>query len=359
MKFCIREDAVASLSLTAVAARILYGVTIDLPWLYNSGWISVLLGGALAMPVAFAVGRMRAASGGKAPLAALAERRPPLARALAVLLAATAAVDAAEAVEAIAVSAGYAALDSVAMAYLLLPQLALCAWGLTLNGDAIGGSAGVLNRILLCVLALFTLREAPDLCPAWLTPVLGPGAPALIEGALRAAGWLSLPLGLFLIAEPDSRQPANAARPEAALAACCAVGTVLVLVHGMMLPALVRTQNLSRDFLLDTVLTNGRTALSLQLPKMIVWFVGLFLRMLFDGFVCAAMLQAALPKLPRWALIALVTLGVAALALSGALTSAVSAAFGRWLYAAQAGAALAALAAMGVGKGAAQCAGAR
>lgn len=50
----------------------------------------------------------------------------------------------------------------------------------------------------------------------------------------------------------------------------------LVLLHGMMLPALVRAEGFSRYFLLDTVLTNGRTTLALQLPKMIVWFGSLF-----------------------------------------------------------------------------------
>ena len=82
MKFQIREGAAASLGATAVVARILYGVTIDLPWLYNSGWISVLLGGVLALPVALAAAQLRAASAGKSPLSALNARRPVLARAL-------------------------------------------------------------------------------------------------------------------------------------------------------------------------------------------------------------------------------------------------------------------------------------
>ena len=165
MKFQIREGAAASLGTAAVVARILYGITIDLPWLYNSGWISVLLGGVLALPVALAAAQLRAASAGKSPLSALNARRPVLARLLAGVLMLTAAFDATMAVDAIADSAGYAALDSVAKIYLLLPQLALCAWGLTLNGDAIGDSARICNRILLCIFVLFMLREIPDLCP--------------------------------------------------------------------------------------------------------------------------------------------------------------------------------------------------
>ena len=94
MKFQIREGAAASLGAAAVVARILYGVTIDLPWLYNSGWISVLLGGVLALPVALAAAQLRAASAGKSPLSALNARRPVLARLLAGMLMLTAAFDA-------------------------------------------------------------------------------------------------------------------------------------------------------------------------------------------------------------------------------------------------------------------------
>ena len=77
MKFQIREGAAASLGTAAVVARILYGITIDLPWLYNSGWISVLLGGVLALPVALAAAQLRAASAGKSPLSALNARHGP------------------------------------------------------------------------------------------------------------------------------------------------------------------------------------------------------------------------------------------------------------------------------------------
>lgn len=343
MKFQIREGAAASLGTAAVVARILYGVTIDLPWLYNSGWISVLLGGVLALPVALAAAQLRAASAGKSPLSALNARRPVLARLLAGMLMLTAAFDATMAVDAIADSAGYAALDSVAKIYLLLPQLALCAWGLTLNGDAIGDSARICNRILLCIFVLFMLREIPDLCPEWLTPILGPGVPALLDGAVRVAGWLSLLAGLFLIAEPDVQHPANAIRPVSVMAIGGAIGMGLVLLHGMMLPALVRAEGFSRYFLLDTVLTNGRTTLALQLPKMIVWFGSLFFLMLSDSFLCAAMLQTVAPRLPRFVCIGIVTAGIAALALTNVSASRVETPVGRWLYAAQAGVMLAAM----------------
>ena len=343
MRFRIRESSAASLCLAAVIARILYGMAIDMPEMYNSGWIAVLLGGVLALPAAFAAAKMRACSDRQAPMALLAGQAPALARVLAAVLALSAAVDAALAVDAIAGSAGYVALDNVAMIYLLLPQLALCAWGLALNGDAIGNSARICNRILACVFALFALCEAPDMCPAWLTPILGPGIPDLLDGALRAAGWLSLPVGLFLLAEPDEH-PSGGMRPVAVVALGCAVGAALMLVHGMMLPPLVDAQAPSRYFLLDTVLTNGRTSLSLQLPKMIVWFISLFLRMLFGGFTCALALQAALPKLPRLACAALVVGAVGAMAISGFPSPQMAAALGRWLYAAQAGVALAAMA---------------
>ena len=117
----------------------------------------------------------------------------------------------------------------------------------------------------------------------------------------------------------------------------------LVLLHGMMLPALVRAEGFSRYFLLDTVLTNGRTTLALQLPKMIVWFGSLFFLMLSDSFLCAAMLQTVAPRLPRFVCIGIVAAGIAALALTNISASRVETPVGRWLYAAQAGVMLAAM----------------
>lgn len=59
MKLQITDGAAAPLIALAVSMRIVFGVVIDMPRLYCAGWLSALLGGALALPMAFAVQRLR------------------------------------------------------------------------------------------------------------------------------------------------------------------------------------------------------------------------------------------------------------------------------------------------------------
>ena len=54
MKFRISDSAAASLSFLAITARIFSGVAMDMPDLHNAGWLAVLLGGVLSLPLAWA-----------------------------------------------------------------------------------------------------------------------------------------------------------------------------------------------------------------------------------------------------------------------------------------------------------------
>lgn len=330
MKLKISDGAASSLGMLAIAIRILFGVTIEMPNLYNSGWISVLLGGAMAMPLAFAAGQIRARAS-LSPFALLTESSPAVTRVFAALLAAIAVWDAAISSDAISCSASYVALGSVSMLYLLLPQLLLCYWCLKCNGDAIGFSAGIWNRVLPWLLLIIVVIEIKQFRFQWITPALGPGIPSLIEGAVRVAGWLSLLTGTFLIAEKDGEK--SLLNPVRLTGRCCLIAALLVLLHGLMTPPLVYTEKQSRFFLLDTLLSNGRSTLSLQLPLMILWFIGLFLLLLFDVFFAAAMLQTALPKLKKRPCVLLVLAAITALSIFNLTSGDLPNLTARWLYA--------------------------
>ena len=319
MKFRISDSAAASLSFLAITARIFSGVAMDMPDLHNAGWLAVLLGGVLSLPLAWAAGQLRACCP-VSPFDTLSERCRPLMRTAAALFAIIALWDAATVARTIASSASYVALNSLPMFFLLLPQLLVCLWCLGLNGDPIGFAAGIWVRILPLLLLIVVLLQFSAFKPAWLTPLLGPGVPDLLDGTLRVSGWISMFTGLFLIAEQDPEGRGKRFQPVKALIFCIVIAAALLLLRSMMTPPLFKGKETSIFFQLDTLLSNGRAPISLQLPMIILWFVGLLFLLLFDAFLCAVMLQRALPKLGKRLCIAIVLIGVCALALSG-LTS--------------------------------------
>ena len=334
MKFRISDSAAASLSLLAITTRIFSGVAVDMPDLHNAGWLAVLLGGLLSLPLAWAAGQLRARCP-VSPFDTLSERCRPLLRTIAALFAIIALWDAATVTRTIASSASYVALNSLPMFFLLLPQLLVCLWCLTLNGNPIGFAAGIWMRILPLLLLIVILLQFNAFKPAWLMPLLGPGVSDLLDGALRVSGWISMLTGLFLIAEQDPERDDKHFQPIKALIVCVIIAAVLLLLRSMMTPPLFKGKETSIFFQLDTLLSNGRAPHSLQLPMITLWFVGLLFLLLVDAFLCAAMLQQALPGLGKRICIAIVLVGICALALSGLTSRENALHVSGWLFAAQ------------------------
>lgn len=290
MKLQISTGAVSSFARLAVIARVVCGVIIDMPELMNAGWLTVLLGGLLAPPAAFAVSQLRRTGSNPSKL-------------LCVFFCIIAICDAATVASSIADSASYMALNTSPAVYLLLPQLALCLFCLRLNGDALGTSAGIWNRILPWILLVVILLQAKDYRPEWLTPVLGPGLPEIVTGSLRAAGWFILPTALYLIAEPGIGGKSVPLTPMKTLGVCTLFAAFICLITSMTMPAIPDKNLFSRSFRLDALLSNGRTGLAQQLPIISLWYLGLFYSLLFDMFTAAAMLQALRPDWNRHACI--------------------------------------------------------
>jgi len=323
MKLKISAGSADSFARLAVIARTVCGVVIDLPGLLNAGWLSILLGGLLALAPALCISCLRKCERVNTP-------RPVRAAFFLIAI-----YDAGVVSAAIADSASFMALNSTAAVYLMLPQLALCLFCLRLNGDALGASAGVWNRILPCLLLIVFLLQAADYRPEWLTPILGPGASTILEGALRAAGWFTLPTALYLAAEPEVCGQETQLHPIRTLFLCTAFAVLIALSFSMMTPALLDAKLTGRAFRLDALLANGRAGLGLQVPTIALWYVGLFYALLFDLFAAAVMLQKILPGQNRDACI-LLSIIIAGLLGASPLCKRNGALYAAgWLYAAQ------------------------
>lgn len=284
MKLSISTSAVGSFAKLAITARVVFGVLIDMPELLNAGWLSILLGGILALPLACALSKLRF-------------HRSEIPRAcldgVYMVFFAIAVSDAAVVTAGIADSASYLALNSAPSAYLMIPLFFLCFFCLRLNADAVGASAAIWGKVLPWLIAIVVLLQIGEYQPQWLTPVLGPGIPPLLTGAVRIAGWLALPSALCLVSQPDDSLQLQ---PVKILGCNIFLSAFLAVISGMMTPAIQSENLFTRAFRLDILLANGRSGLSLQFPAIALWYVSLFYALLFDVTAAAVLLQSLLTR---------------------------------------------------------------
>lgn len=290
MKLCISHDAARSLVKLAVTARVVYGVLIDMPQLFNAGWLCVLVGGALALPIWFAVSQIRKHDINRTSISF---------RAVCAVFFLLCVYDAGILATSVSESASYMALNSTASIYLTLPLLLLCLFCLRFNGNALGSSAGVWNRILPCILVIIILLQLGDYKPEWLTPVLGPGVKELFKSAVKVAGWFTLPVPLLLLTDSDERNPKKASLAYS-LCLSAATAALICIAFSMMVPAIPEEKLFVRSFRLETLLSNGRSGLAMQFPAIAIWYLGLFYALLTDVFAGSILLQHAFPGMNRF-----------------------------------------------------------
>ena len=272
MRLSISAKPARAAALTAVAARLFLGLTVDMPTTQNGAWLSALLGGLLALPWAFCIVRYR-------------PRRGLLTAPLALLTL----IDSAAVLAALTRSAGYLALDRSPALALLIPAGLAALFSVWRNGDAVGDGATAWTRIFPALLVVVVLLQWRYYRPAWLAPLLGSGSASIAEGSVRCAGWIVAAASVLLLADDDSA------------AACAPVLFGSLLAAGLIALRLMLTPTpldaggwLNR---LDAVLCNGRTPLYLQLPMIALWFAGLLHLLACEALTVATLLQRMLPRL--------------------------------------------------------------
>lgn len=314
MKFKINSSAAAALGTLAAIARIFYGVTIDSVTSDQTGFLSVLLGGLIALPLAWIVRRSERNH-------AFPECLPVIVRkSMSFVLCIVFCIDTAIVSAEIAHSAGYAALERRSRLYLSLPHLLLCFWCLSLNGNAIGSAARLWRKLLAALLLIVVVLERKEYQLGWLFPIMGNGFSSLLTSALRVAGWLSTIPVLYLIAKPECPQDTKRFSPLCALAISTIIASALVLLRQMMTPSQWSEAAQSQSFQLDTLLSNGRAPLSLQLPMFTLWFISMLFSLLNNTLISASMLQQLLPSFGHRLCAAIVLLSALALSTLGGLT---------------------------------------
>ena len=276
MKYELSRHSAATSACAAVVIRLFWGVMLDPDLPTGGAWLSVLIGLLLALPVALSATRLR--------------RSGLLAGVLLPLLL----TDAAATMECVAFSESYLAYSHMAIAVLLLPLLLSALRCSFLGGNALGASARVWMYVLAALLIVVMVCQFPRYRPAWLFPILGSGPVQLLALSLRTAGWTAMLFSSPALLCPEEPRQSGV---SVAMAMATVIAALLIAMRLMMTPFLALNA-MDRTMLLDSLLTNGRSPLTLQLPMIVIWFLGMLHLFCFECFLCAALLKRCVHSLP-------------------------------------------------------------
>ena len=287
----ININNAATLACVMAASRVFFGVNIDTTELYNSGWISILLGGIIAFPLFFCIQRHVSAvqAGNSIP-------NHPLIRVSSLIFGIAALLDSAITARCISNSASYAAFNHSIRFFLLVPLYIVVIWTVYCGGDAIGSNARIWIKLFPLYMLIIVACQITKYRITWLFPILGPGTNGLFRGAIKAAGWISTASAILIFSDKPGE---NCKRTNLYLVygLIVLIPTALTLLRNMMAPVLISSDARTRMFELDLMLTNGRSPLLLQLPLIVMWFISLFNLLCGDVFIVCAAITKLLPRI--------------------------------------------------------------
>lgn len=295
MNLSITQGAAAAVTSVAIITRIFFGLIIDSSDLYNAAWLCVPLGGFFAFPLIYVLHHCGISL--HQEWTTTCSCGALLKKASAVIFLFFASFNGAIALSGISSSASYIGFETTAPIYLMLPVIAIGIWCAFSNGNAIGFSARIWCKSIPLLLLITIIIQLPDYRPSWLSPILGYGWKGLLEGSIKTAGWISSMTGACIIAERNASINKEHFKPLKLLAIITAVATILIATQLMMSPSLIYSPGRSRLYQLDTLLTNGRSALSLQFPMIVIWFTSLLFLWAYNCYIASAMLQYIFGKL--------------------------------------------------------------
>lgn len=298
MRLKIPYSAAWGAAFVAVAARMFYALSVE-GAVHNGAWISALLGGALAIPLLAIIDRMRRRNGTQGVL------WTPLKA----LLCLAALADSGLVLSAIVRSSSFLATEDASSVGLLLPLLLTLFWCVTRNGNALGYGAMLWARIFPALLLPVALLQWRHYRPAWLLPMLGNGWRDILAGGMRCACCFVPVAALLLLDEDAPKGNRETPRPAVLLSCGAVLAAALTLLRLMMAPTPVGGAGWLSN--LDTLLTNGRAPLYLQLPMIVLWYAGMLHLLTGEAFAAALLLQRLVPALDGRLCALLVTLAAA------------------------------------------------
>ena len=268
---------------------------VDSPALHSAAWISALIGALMSLPVMLCFELLRNHQEGTSGTM------------LRIALLVFNAAGAANVLRNIVRSAGFLTLDRTPSAALLLPVALVMMLSLMKNGDTIGYSAAVWLRIFPILLLIVFVMQLPYYRVEWLCPVLGSGWKVIIEQGVRTAGWFTAIAGIrFAAVEASGKTRLHRTMPMICLTGT-GIAVLLIALRVMMTPGICPGGRNSWLVRMDSLLSNGRAPLYLQMPMIVMWYAGHLHLLSCMSFTAAALLQQVFPNLDGRLCVALTT----------------------------------------------------
>lgn len=264
----IDKKSAAALGVIGVGFKLCYALIIDTPQLTGAFALTHLFGALGFLPALGAIAALSRRYPGIEPSEALQHAlgkggRGAYYLTLSAFLLVSAALSSAELIDV----ATYIALSGQSKTWLNLVTVAAVCLCALCGCRAVAGASRIRMMYLPILLVLIVVVQYRSFVPRWLFPVLADGPRAVGREAIALAGVNMLLAPVWLLS--------GSCRAVASAYGRVTLLTLIVaLLYGMLAPAMPFAQH-TRFFRLDTLLSNGRTSLSLQMPHMIVMYSGL------------------------------------------------------------------------------------
>ncbi len=306
----------------AIGFRVFYAMAVDGGELYGSGWISVLLGLVMALPVGAALIALRntdwSRNGGSA-----------FRKAAVLILFAVLTYDLGAGVQAASGMVRYASMPT-ANRNIIKAVTAAAATGAALMGtEAAANAASMWKKCAAVLIGVLILAQVKYLEPAWITPLLGPGAGKLAGSAIPAAGMFCFASGGWLMLEPEHDKNGRAMLKT--MIGCGLTAAALMLLYGMLVPGMAEEPP-TRSFRIGRLLANGRAGLSLEMPYMALIYGCMLTTLVFETAAASKALMMAAGRLNARVCVAAVGLLAFGLSVSGAAESGMVRRVSMWYY---------------------------
>ena len=290
----IDKKSAAALGIIGVGFKLCYALIIDTPQLTGAFALTHLVGALGFLPALLALGLLERQYPGVEPEELLLRAGGRAGRGayyviLSLFLLVSAALSAAELIDV----ATYIALSSQSKNWLNVATVAAaCACALC-GCRAVAGASRVRVLLLPLLLLLIAAVQYRSFVPRWLLPLLADGSEAIGREAVALAGVNMLLVPIWMLC--------GSWRTAACTFSKVTLFTLTVaLLYSMLAPTMPFAQH-TRFFRLDTLLSNGRTSLSLQMPHMIVVYTGLLTGACFCLSMPARLLSRCFPRVKeRW-----------------------------------------------------------
>ena len=268
----------AKMAAVMIAVRVFTTLTIDGHHFLNSGWLCVLIGTAVSIPLA--------AVADKYLIGKINSGKNILYRMVYVIYFVYTAYQCAAVMRLLINSVSYSNLQIVPPIGISVFLMLAGVYIVAKNGVGIGG-ASKMCAIGLCIMGTVVLLAGiGELHISWLTPVFGPGKRALIKGALIVFGQMAAGVLLVLLADDKGRYECVKSVAAGGIGAC-----VMCAYWSAMTPVQF-TKHMNRLTGIELFLSNGRTSLAVLLPISLIWFTELLIAMYGSLYGAAASLRS-------------------------------------------------------------------